>query len=195
MIDKVTIELGRRDTYRNLLALCNRDALFGFRQPDSDDDLEALTICDLQRASQQGGRAKGAIIGTVRLLPARDNTILLFDSKDALWRLPISHEGMFLFEKFIQRVITHFRELNLVTNTGKDTDVKSESGHSNPATGQLNISQLTIIVVLGGSGQTSIFLDDSQQVNQSGEVNLNSEGDTTIGGDVAGRDKIDNTLQ
>ena len=36
----------------------------------------------------------------------------------------------------------------------------------------------------------TVFATGSQQVNQSGEVNVNSGRDTTAGGDVTGRDKV-----
>ncbi len=37
---------------------------------------------------------------------------------------------------------------------------------------------------------TVVVIDQSQHYTQSGGVNINSEGDTTIGGDVVGRDNI-----
>jgi hypothetical protein len=35
-----------------------------------------------------------------------------------------------------------------------------------------------------------IFIDNSQHISQSGGISMHSEGDTNIGGDVVGRDKI-----
>ena len=36
----------------------------------------------------------------------------------------------------------------------------------------------------------TIFIDNSQHINQSGGISVHSEGDTNIGGDVVGRDKV-----
>jgi hypothetical protein len=41
----------------------------------------------------------------------------------------------------------------------------------------------------------TVFATGSQQVNQSGEVNVNSGRDTTVGGDVTGRDKVSSGME
>jgi O-acetyl-ADP-ribose deacetylase (regulator of RNase III) len=41
----------------------------------------------------------------------------------------------------------------------------------------------------------NIFLDKSQQINQSGGVSLQSEGDVNVDGDVTGRDKMSSSSQ
>jgi hypothetical protein len=120
-MSEVTIALKRWDVYRHLVALCNDDNRFAMRKAEIDDDLEALTIVDAKEAGRLGGKAKGAVVGTVRLLPAGDNTVVMFVHKDALWHLEISDPGKLLFLEFIQRVTGYFDRLGVIKPNLQDT--------------------------------------------------------------------------
>lgn len=129
------VKLDRLHTYRHLHALCQNDALFAisnFGEEVNDDDLERIAISDLQMIRKQNqGSARGAIIGTVRLLPAGNLTTVMFVSKDPYWNEPISETGRLLFTQFISRAKEHFLSLELIqavqtveTNDDKQLEVE-----------------------------------------------------------------------
>ena len=106
----------RQDIYRHLLALCNRDRQFAIRTPETEEDLEALTIVDI-RDQEPGMSARGSIVGTVRLLPSGDGTAIVFDDKDALCHVLITPAQKAHFDAFWQRAKVHFEELGLLHPT------------------------------------------------------------------------------
>lgn len=117
----IIVRLDRLHTYRHLYALCQNDALFAisnFGKELNDNNLERIVISDLQMIREQNqGSARGAIIGTVRLLPAGNSTTVMFVSKDPYWHEPISEAGRLLFTQFIARAKEHFLSLGLLQIT------------------------------------------------------------------------------
>lgn len=118
MVQGFTVRLNRQHTYRHLYALCQNDTLFAISDYDDkwkDKDFERIVISDQQmlRRNNQTS-ARGAIIGTVRLLPYGDATTVMFVNKDAFWHEPISETGKALFVQFTKLAKEHFSSLGLL---------------------------------------------------------------------------------
>ncbi len=126
ILNKGTIEfvvlLNRQDVYIHLLALCDQDLRFGIMKAAKEEDLEALTVSDVKEIDEVGG-LKGTIIGTLRLLPMNDKTLVMFLDKDAGWHMIISKEGKTLFVEFFKRAWEHFDNLGLIERR-KNVQVK-----------------------------------------------------------------------
>lgn len=112
-VERILVPLERWDVFSHLQALCNNDATFCIWKAKTDEDLESLVVGDTQAIRRAGDEAQGAIIGTVRLLPAGSDTVTMFVAKDAVFHEEIGDEGKALFRKFIQRVKNHFNDLRL----------------------------------------------------------------------------------
>jgi len=155
-VERVFVPLERWDVFRHLRALCNNDARFSILQAKTDEDLERLTITDTQ-ATKSLGTARGAVMGTVRLLPAGGGTVIMFVAKDASFHLEITDGGKVLFCEFQQRVEEHFDDLRSPTPTSdrtphlltfeemgyRDPLIEMQTGHTKPAetTSQATVSK------------------------------------------------------
>jgi len=117
-VKPVTImtSLGRKETYRHLQALCQNDTLFtiaDYGDAWREGDWEKIVISD-QQMVKRAGTARGAVIGTIRLLPAGGKTVTMFVSKDAIWHCPLSDGSAELFNTFIERAREHLRDAGVL---------------------------------------------------------------------------------
>jgi hypothetical protein len=113
VVEQITVPLERWDVYSHLRALCNNDPRFSiWGNVKTDEDLENVTIWHTQAITQGKSPAgRRGIIGTVQLLPAGSDTVIMFVAKDALHYEKITDGGKVLFREFIQLVKRHFDEL------------------------------------------------------------------------------------
>lgn len=121
MQESFIIQLSREDVYRHLIALCQNDDLFSisdYRKDMQEQDFERIIISDAKLVAKQGN-VRGAVIGTIRLLPNGDKTTAMFVDKDAIWNEAILEYGKRLFTQFFKRSKKHFRDLNLLDENPK----------------------------------------------------------------------------
>lgn len=126
MQESFIIQSSRKDVYYHLIALCQNDALFSisdYRKDMQDQDFERIIISDAKLVSEQG-EVKGAVIGTIRLLPHGNRTTAMFVDKDAVWNKPIPDAGKRLFGKFIKRAKKHFKDIHLLEEGTKSSIIK-----------------------------------------------------------------------
>ncbi|MBS4034086.1 MAG: hypothetical protein KGZ85_06450 [Ignavibacterium sp.] len=125
--ENLIVKLNRKDIYDHIFALCQNDLRFSisdYRKNLQEQDYERIIIADAKLVERQGVRS--SVIGTVRLLPKGEDTIVMLVDKDAIWNLPISENGKQLFVEFKQRIQNHFSELGL-TMTSKSIEQSSTS--------------------------------------------------------------------
>lgn len=85
-MENIIILLKKEDVYNHLIALCQNDDMFSildYRKDMKEQDFERILISDSKLVDKQS-RTRGAIIGTVRLLPNGINTTAMFVEKDAI---------------------------------------------------------------------------------------------------------------
>ena len=99
-----------KDAYRHLVALCHNSNNFGISiyEDPVDEDFEHLTIADAKASALQR-KARGCIIGTVRLLPNKTGTTIQFVHKDANWNTPVINPD--LWRSFIDTSKEYFAQL------------------------------------------------------------------------------------
>lgn len=132
MIENFSVRLRREETFRHLKALCNNDTLYAisdYGEKWEEEDFERIVISDQQALT--GGSARGAVIGTVRLLPQDNGTTLMFVNKDALFHLEISDAGEKLFLGFIERAKVHFGELGLLVQGTLEAQENAQNKYKN----------------------------------------------------------------
>ena len=113
VVEKTTVPLEPWDVYSHLRDLCNNDPRFSiWGNVKTDEDLEKVTIWHTQAITQGKSPAgRHGIIGTVQLLPAGSNTVIMFVARDALHHEKITDGGQTLFQEFIRCANKHFDEL------------------------------------------------------------------------------------
>ena len=129
-VHNLTVKTNRHDTYRHLFALCQNDALFTIIDYGGnwhDEDWERIIVSSQQEIKRLGG-VPGAVIGTVRLLPAGENTVIMFVDKDAIHHHPIPEGGAELFAMFADRARDHFAEIGVLQPTTPGTTDTPQEG-------------------------------------------------------------------
>lgn len=127
MEESFIIRLSREDVYRHLIALCQNDYLFSisdYRKDMQEQDFERIIISDAKLVDKQGD-VRGAVIGTIRLLPNGDKTTAMFVDKDAIWNKPIPEAGKRLFTQFFKRAKKHFKDLHLLEENLKTSNTNA----------------------------------------------------------------------
>jgi len=144
MPKSIVVRLSKEHTYRHLHTLCQNDKLFTIIDyPDGwqDKDYERIVISDAE-AIRSG--IQRAVIGTVRLLPYDNGTVMMFVNKDAIGHNEISESGKKLFAQYIERAVEHFTELDLILHKSAEAKNKDKmkAKASNLSSPQKKLSNL-----------------------------------------------------
>jgi hypothetical protein len=138
MPKNIVVRLTREQTYSHLFTLCQNDELFTIiNYPDGwrEEDWGRIVISDAKAIISGIERA---VIGTVRLLPYDSGTTIMFVNKDAIWHKEMTKADEKLFEKYIERAISHFTDLSLLIHNPSEAAQKQLSEGNELSQGNIN---------------------------------------------------------